>query len=644
MPLDLTSPSVAGPFYFAWVDPSETTFDPLIHAREDERIFGFTVEQSEGDFATLTIEIRNPRIGLLAAGRKRHCFLSYAGQAASPADVRPLFRGRLIGIPDNINGEVVTLTFSARPDDFAARKEVIAYGMKELPYYDPVWITQDAQANPDTVLEAYSALWHIDRVTGDVTTSDILVGEDGLAIFTGDDVPYDSVQVHLNETPVRRVEVIANVGWTQADAGSFTIMYRNQFDSFLADSVAKDWPTAGASLGGGWTITSASAATSIDNIPSDAFSTSITLNAPPAPIPEDQTVIEPPPAPPHNKAGLPIPPDWIFILTHEEVHGHSSATEASLQVQEQGVIIPFVSIWLSLAVRYDAKRSRGEQVTFVLEADTQSIITDPDDDDKLTLTFSANDLGQDIGTGEIPIGDAKRSTYFPTARGQLSLEYLILVARNHLLLRARAVEVTFDCEFDRAIDLSCRMNAQVQDTRLPGGIGTGKIIKYAFSCDGDSGEVKGTVTIGCAIGYGGSVAPAPGEPTYVSAGYVETGYQFYTNQINVLPAGDIGYTVPGGSANDDGLVFPLRAPPWLSQPHFYDVELSAADFPIVVALYDSEATSAAEQAISDILKTKRCHLDFTLRSVAGDKFANAYSIVTSRLVVPAQINLESESA
>jgi hypothetical protein len=233
--------------------------------------------------------------------------------------------------------------------------------------------------------------------------------------------------------------------------------------------------------------------------------------------------------------------------------------------------------------------------------------------------------------------------YFPTARGQQSLEYLILVARNHLLLRSRAVEVTFDCEFDRAIDLSCRMNAQVQDTRLPGGIGTGKIIKYAFHCDGDSGEVKGTVTIGCAIGYGGSVAPAAGEPTYVSAGYVETGYQFYTNQVNVLPAGDIGYTVPGGHANDDGLVFPLRAPPWLSEPQFFPVELSAADFPIVLALYDSEATSAAEQAIGDILKTKRCHLDFTLRSVAGDKFANGYNIVTSRLVVPAQINLESES-
>ena len=35
---------MAGPFYFAWVAASETTFDPSVHRREDEDVFGFTVE------------------------------------------------------------------------------------------------------------------------------------------------------------------------------------------------------------------------------------------------------------------------------------------------------------------------------------------------------------------------------------------------------------------------------------------------------------------------------------------------------------------------------------------------------------------------------------------------------------------------
>jgi hypothetical protein len=64
-------------FNFAWVDASETTFDPSVHNREDEDVFGFTVEHSEGDFAGLEIEIRNPRVGLLAPARKVHAFLSY---------------------------------------------------------------------------------------------------------------------------------------------------------------------------------------------------------------------------------------------------------------------------------------------------------------------------------------------------------------------------------------------------------------------------------------------------------------------------------------------------------------------------------------------------------------------------------------
>lgn len=646
MPLDLTSPSVSGPFYFAWVDPGETTFDVNVHTREDEKFFTFTVEQQEGDFATLTLEVRNPRIGLLATGRKRHCWLSYAPPGASPGDVVPLFHGRLVGIPDDIHKETVTLVFTARPDDYADRKETLAYSLQELPYYDPVWITVENQSNPDTVLEARSELWHIDRVTGDVSTSDLLVGEDGTAVFTAAEVPYDSIEVHLNQTPLRRVQVIATVGWQQADTGTLTMMYNNQFDSFLADSVSGDWLKAGGSIGGGWTVVSASASSSIDNIPSDAFHTEINLPAPPDPIPSDQQVIEPPPPPPKSTGGRPIPDDWIFILTHEEVHGKSSATEASLQVSESGVVIPFVSIWLSAQLRYDAQRNRKEVVNFTVQADTQPIITDPDDTDKLILTISGNDLGKDNGTGEISIGDVRRRQYFPTARGLQSLEYLINIARSHLLLRARAVEVTFNCAFDRAILLSCRMNAQVSDTRLPGGVATGKIISYAFGCNGDTGECIGKVVIGCAIGYGQAVDGSVGDPSYVDAGYVNTGYQFYTNQITVLPAGDIGYTVPGGVPNDDGLVFPLRQVPYTfaREPQFFDVRLSADSFPLVTNLSDNDATAAAQQAITDLLNKQRCHLDFTIKSVTGSLYDNGYNITTTTLQVPKQIDLEAESA
>ena len=55
---------------------------------------------------------------------------------------------------------------------------------------------------------------------GALTTSDLLVGEDGNEDFLADEVPYDSVSVHLNQTPLRTVTVDAEVGWSQRDSGS----------------------------------------------------------------------------------------------------------------------------------------------------------------------------------------------------------------------------------------------------------------------------------------------------------------------------------------------------------------------------------------------------------------------------------------
>ena len=53
---------------------------------------------------------------------------------------------------------------------------------------------------------------------------------------------------------------------------------------------------------------------------------------------------------------------WIFILAHEEVQGKSSATEASLRVREEGVIIPLVTVSGTLVVRYEAERNRKEHL------------------------------------------------------------------------------------------------------------------------------------------------------------------------------------------------------------------------------------------------------------------------------------------
>ena len=140
-----------------------------------------------------------------------------------------------------------------------------------------------------------------------------------------------------------------------------------------------------------------------------------------------------------------------------------------------------------------------------------------------------------------------------------------------------------------------------------------------------------------------AVSESPGSPTYVAEAYVDAGYQFYANQIEVLPASDVGYTVPIDAPNDDGLVFPLTNVPFLAGPQFFSVDLSAGAFEGTVDLSNPDGSQAAKTAIDAILKSKRCHLDFTIAPVNGQTFDNAYDITLTELTVPKMIDLEAAS-
>src|SRR5678809_1798759 len=124
--------------YFAWVDEG-TAFDDVAHAVKDEDIFALTLSQAEGDFATLEIDIVNPREGLLATGRKQWCWLSYDFGTS----VQPIFRGRLVAVMENLDGAMITLQFVSKDPDIETNKASLAATMRILPFWDPVWISGD---------------------------------------------------------------------------------------------------------------------------------------------------------------------------------------------------------------------------------------------------------------------------------------------------------------------------------------------------------------------------------------------------------------------------------------------------------------------------------------------------------------------
>ena len=604
-------------FFLAWVDASEKTFGPQ-HQVEDEQVFAFRVEHAEGEFASLSIDIKNPRIGLLAPARKTWAWLSWDNGIG----VIALFFGRLVGVPSDLHQEIVTLSFTARPSDYSVQKAALAETLKVPPFWDPIWVDAEKRDDPDVVLEARSQLWHIDRVTHVVMVSDILVGEDGIEDFAEADVFYDGVSVRLNQPPLRSVTVDGQVHWTQSGKGGIDVLKGQPIASFTGDGLVQGWPKAGASLGGGWEVDTADAidVLGVGKIDNDKYSGL-----------KDEGFSDRA----ENGRLVPAiaPGGWLWFQT---LTWHFVTAKL-----REGVLIPLWRIYATLRLRYEAQRQRQEHVRFALSADVQSIVTLPGEDEVLSLNVSSADLGEPIDS-ELPIGDVRRRSYFPTARGLRSLEYLIALARAHLLMRSRAVEIEFSCSFERAIGVSCRKNARVFDRRLPGGQAVGKIIGYSFVADGEQGSLIGTVTIACAIGYGGAVVETDGEPIYVDDDYVESEYQAYDGNVIALGPGDVGYSVPIDAPNDDGLdlLGGLRPSDVVSNYHVINAAAAQAGA-IGAGVSMIGGTAAAVESVKNVLKGIPTQVQFTLKPVTGGPFESVYDIDVSTLKVPAMIDLEA---
>lgn len=668
------SPTTSGPFYFAWADASETSFNAS-HIVEDEDVFNMSVRHLEGDFASLLVTIRNPKVGLLNANRKRWCWISWDNNSA----VEPLFFGRLIGIPKSLTRELVDVEFLARPEDFAAQKEALANAMRYLPYFDPVFLNVDKLNDPDATLEAQTKAWHIDRLTHVVSTSDLLEGEDGVLTFTSDDdVPYDSVDVTVDQPPIRRVHVEAKVPWTQTVSGTGLTLLRNyKVETIAGKGLIGGWPEVDKDLGKGWVVSESRAGSAYFDLDDGAYGSWYMANLK-GPASEQEFLAElrahqavslgvtqlPTSAlqntllRPDNVSVKTAPPFAIKIVqsyrattTRTSTGGYETDTDTTY------FYITADRVFCDLKLGYGGERKRTDTVTFDLVADSQPIMTEPGDDEVLILNLSGNDVSLPLdtasGIGEIPIGNVARRSYFAQDRGAQSLQYLIQLARAHIVVRSRAVKIRFQVPFETAIHMSLRQNAILNDDRLPGGTAVGKIIEYGFSAD-NSGQVVGFCTIACAIGYGGAWTALPGTPVYADDGYVEDGYQAREGQrVLVGASDDVAFTPLIESPNDDGLVFPLTRIPVIYPPTIVTIEEKplVEVQPMVTTQVETDSCGNTTNAslssdldtgpYTDWLSGIKTSVDFTLAPIDGGPFDSTYVAEVTTVKLPKQIDLEA---
>lgn len=270
-----------------------------------------------------------------------------------------------------------------------------------------------------------------------------------------------------------------------------------------------------------------------------------------------------------------------------------------------------------------------------------------------------------IGSGEIPAGgvpgDVRAATYFAQDRGRQSLEYLGALVRARLLWRSRCIEITFECEYLRGVDITTRKTVTLHDPRIAGGVALGKV-KSAELMVSDTGLSVCRVTIACCAGLDGAVSQVDGDPLYVDAGYVATDYQLYENVTTVLPTlTDLSYEPPLHVSIDDGLTFPLTRSQIVLVDRFHAGEGGVADAALKAmkdaAILAQQPTGSLQQgyenalrgqllganSLDKLLKENPSWQEFQFKPVNSGPFHKVYNVKFSKLQIPMGIDLQSET-
>ena len=620
-------------FSIALVDESETTFSEA-HVREDLFVTDLSISQAEGDFCALQIEVENPRVGLLAPGRPRWIWVAWnpafdplASESSEAVfeDMVPLFFGRVQGVPSDFIGETVTLNFLARPLDYQAQKEAVADTLRVFPWFDGVWFAPEDRGLADNVLESRAALWHIDRVSHDVTVSNIITGEDGTIMFDGADVLNDTIRISYGDPPCRQVNVTANFAWDQIASGEMWVIGTPSglgisyqiIDTYTGAGLQENWPKSGAKIGGDWEVKT-SICIRADTTGRDTWTYDYA-----------QTIFNQ-----ADKGKAVTVPSWAV-----------RQTVLNVTFPAHVLVIKKWKVQCGLSVGFSSKRGKAETVTFSLRSDTQSILTDSTDGEAINLTFSSSEIAQPVdvvassGELELPIGKPWARSYATTDRGAKSLEYLILVARARLLASARCVDVTFEVSWNRAIEenITLRKNVVLSDPSIPGGVAGGKVKSYTLNANGDSGAFTAEITIGCCIGRGNTItADEEGNGVYAAPGYMSRGYQRYENAFVFPVAGEVAYeSINGIPPVDDGVDFDRMIPArMLLQPVIVTNQAPAQE-PFIT-------TNDEPAKVYEKLNTMQTGVSFELRPLNSGPFLDRYAIATTLLAVPKTIDLEAD--
>jgi hypothetical protein len=578
-------------FGFAWLSAEDEVFDGS-QFRMDEQVISWIVTGNEGDCDSLDIVIKNPKRGLLSDAGKIWASISYG---TSSADAVEVYRGRITAIPEDITAETVDLMFIAKPSSYDQQLATLAAELRALPPYDAAWVDPDKRDDPMAVLECQSALYFVDRVTHNMSITDIINGEDGVVNITADDLIYDSLKCGSSgDPPLTSVTMIGHANWKESATGGFQVPNANGSRATLSgSSLCSSWPKTGSTIGGGYKVTVGYCNDDLQigvlkpvqknwsyenraksHTVGDVMTSTLTYTVFPAGGDTFISNIK-------TQTGL-VPSASVVAYQENEGGGYSTydpyasidgATMGNdqvmipMHVSYNVVMIPIWRISYGLSLSIDTGANANEAIKFTITADLQPIVTLPDPTViTQTIELSTQDLTSDIGaglpSGEIISGvgpplDSTSDAFAATDRGAYAIGYLAAVGRAAIRKASRATHCTGIVPFEKALEFSLRKNATVSDIRLPGGVVNGKITSYSFGFDGQIAtgtfEIMPAVGKSGSIGDGGSgantVTETAGSNVYIDD-YVDDYFQV-VGGTSLIPGaagttgtGDMGFSIP----------------------------------------------------------------------------------------------------
>lgn len=608
-----------GKVYFAWVSAGEL-FDAQVHAREDEQVFAINIVEREGEFATASVTILNPRVGLLAPARRQRAFIS----ADVDGQVRLLFSGRVVGVPANITGETIELEFIARPDDHAQVQSAFLDRLKGMPQYHEALLSDEERNDISVVLEGFSGLPHWDRVTGALSLAPIANTGAQAVRDLSETILDGSLDVSFTSAPVNAVTLSVDVFFTQnvpvvtepfrafegyGAQGRLTSVFGGRRPQTLTpDDFMSRWPAPGTSLDGGWSVVSGWL--------------------------EPRTVGQ------YDK-------EVSVSDTPPRVAGWTAPTYA--------VSVPVVEFDGHLLLAGFYEQPRREILTVTVSSDLQPLVEFPEPEhvdvtvdgvsvaplDTLTLSASFQSPSSSGGySGQIRSWSTRRRDLTsPTLSGSESMRPVIVaaVARAEALLRksARCVTVKFEAPLNvQTLSLTTADVVRVADDRLPGGYATGKVSSIEIVLDGD-GAAYCAVEMACSVGRAATAA----SPSVLSHGVASSDVPYEPGVVTRCRTLGV----------DDG-TFAIAA----SVRNSVDVQKNALDVLSVTAEISRYASygyrwaqvlddQSARQSVEEALAERPTEVLMSLVSLeaADETTVPAYATLSAAVQICRDINLEA---